>query len=103
MTDLLILLDPVSDFWKCPKKGFFLHFLTTFFYMFGLIGSVKTFSKVLGVGMNVGPYMAYNLYIQVFILYTKKRGFGGSNKISSQVYGFYFWPFWPSKWLIFLS
>ena len=30
--------------------------------MFGLIGSVKTFSKVLGVGMNVGPYMAYILY-----------------------------------------
>ena len=31
--------------------------------MFGLIGSVKTFSKVLAVGMNVGPYMAYILYI----------------------------------------
>ena len=28
--------------------------------------------------MNVGPYMAYILYIWVFfILYTKKRGFGG--------------------------
>ena len=50
-----------------PKRGFkkniFLHFLTTFFYTFGLIGSVKTFSKVLGVGMNVGPYMTYILYI----------------------------------------
>ena len=22
MTDLHILLDPVTDFWKCPKKGF---------------------------------------------------------------------------------
>ena len=22
MTDLHILLDPVKDFWKCPKKGF---------------------------------------------------------------------------------
>ena len=67
MTNLHILSNPVSDFWKCPKKGFkkiiVLHFFTTFFYMFGLIGSVKTFSKVLGVGMNVGPYMAYILYI----------------------------------------
>ena len=30
--DLHILLDPVKDFWKCPKKGFkkimFLHFLS---------------------------------------------------------------------------
>ena len=66
MTDLLILSDPVSDFWKCPKKGLkniYWQFLTIFFYMFGLIGSVKTFSKVLEVGMNVGPYMAYILYI----------------------------------------
>ena len=22
MTDLHILSDPVTDFWKCPKKGF---------------------------------------------------------------------------------
>ena len=53
-------------FGSAPKRGFkkiiFLHFFTTFFYTFGLIGSVKTFSKVLGVGMNVGPYMAYILY-----------------------------------------
>ena len=41
----------------------FWHFLTTFFDMFGLIGSVKTLSKVLGVGMNVGPYMAYIFYV----------------------------------------
>ena len=53
MTNLHILSDPVSDFWKCP----------TFFDTFGLIGSVKTFSKILGVGMNIGPYMAYILYI----------------------------------------
>ena len=65
--NLHILLDPVSDFWKCPKKGFkkiiLLHFLTIFFYTFGLIRSIKTFSKVLGVGMNVGLYMVYILYI----------------------------------------
>ena len=42
------------------KKDFFCIFLTTFFDTFE---SVKTFSKVLGVGMNVGPYMAYILYI----------------------------------------
>ena len=23
MTDLHILSDPVKDFWKCPKKGFY--------------------------------------------------------------------------------
>ena len=67
MTNLHILSDPVNNFWKCPKKFLFLiiflNFLTAFFDMFGLIGSVKTFSKVLGVGMNVGPYMAYILYI----------------------------------------
>ena len=66
MTNLHILSNPVSDFWKCPKKGFlkkyFFAFFTKFFDTFGLIGSVKTFSKVLGVGMNVGPYMAYILY-----------------------------------------
>ena len=45
--------------------------------MFGLIGSIKTFSKVLGVGMNVGPYMAYVLYIQIFYPLYKKWGFGG--------------------------
>ena len=48
--------------------------------MFGLIGSIKTFSKVLGVGMKVGPYMAYILYIKVFFIYTK-GGFGGPKKI----------------------
>ena len=48
--------------------------------MFGLIGSIKTFSKVLGVGMNVGPYIFYPLY--------KKGGFGGpKNFITS------FWHF----------
>ena len=57
MPDLHILSDPVSYFLKFPKKvlfnDFFCIFLTTFFYMFGLIGSVKSFSKVLGVGMNI--------------------------------------------------
>ena len=66
--------------------------------MFGLIGSVKTFSKVLGVGMNVGPYMDY-IY-RFFLSFIQKRGFWGSKQISSQVSGI-FWLFWPSKWLIF--
>ena len=56
--------------------------------MYGLLGSVKTFSKVLGVGMNVGTYMAYILYIFVFILYTKKGVLGvQKNFITS------FWQF----------
>ena len=48
MMDLQILLDPVSDFWKCSKKlfkNYFLAFFTTFFDTFGLIGSVETFQK----------------------------------------------------------
>ena len=54
-------------FLEVPQKGvfkklFFCIFLPHFLTRFGLIGSVKTFSKVLGVGMNVGPYMAYILY-----------------------------------------
>ena len=49
--------------------------------MFGLIGSVKTLSKVLGVGMNVGPYMAYICIYILFLLYTKKRGVFGGPKI----------------------
>ena len=57
--------------------------------MFGLIGSIKTFSKVLGVGMNVGPYMAYILYIYIFYPLYKKWGFGGPKKLSSQVSGIF--------------
>ena len=94
MTDLLILSDPVSDFWKCPKKGFnlffiFWHFFTTFFDMFGLIGSVKTFSKVLEVGMNVGPYVAYILVYIVFYPLYKKGGFGGPNKFHHEFMAFF--------------
>ena len=66
--------------------------------MFGLIGSVKTFSKVLGVDMNVCPYM-YGLHFVYIVVMTfiQKRGFWGSKTNSSQVSGS-FWPFWPSKW-----
>ena len=94
MTNLHILSNPVSDVWKCPKKVvfflFFFAFFTTFFDTFGLIGSVKTFSKVLGVGMNVGPYMAYILYKKVFFypLY-KKRGFGGPKKFHHKFLAFF--------------
>ena len=80
--DLHILSDPVSNFFKCPKKRFkkiiVWLFFTTIVYTFGLIGSVKTFSKVLGVGMNVGPYIGYILYIYIlFYPLYKKWGFGG--------------------------
>ena len=46
--------------------------------MFVLIGSIKTFSKVLEVGMNVGPYMVYILYIVFFLSFIQKRVFRGS-------------------------
>ena len=87
-------------FLEVPQKVFFLYFSTTFFDTFGLIRSIKTFSKVLGVGINVGLYMAYILYILFFILYTKKKGVLGVQKNSSQVSGIV-WPFWPTNWLIF--
>ena len=55
------------QFLEVPQKGvyknYFWHFLPTFLDMFGLIGYIKTFSKVPGVCMNVGPYMTYILYI----------------------------------------
>ena len=77
MTDLHILSDPVSDFWKCPKRGlknYLLAFCYHIFDTFGLIGSVKTFSKVLGVSMNIAPYMAYILYIYIFFYPLYKKG-----------------------------
>ena len=40
--------------------------------------------------MNVGPYMAYILYIFVFFILYTKRGFWESKKISSQVSGIFF-------------
>ena len=46
---------------EVPQNGifliFFLAFFITFFDTFGLIGSVKTFSKVPAVSMNIGPDM----------------------------------------------
>ena len=59
--------------------------------MFGLIGSVKFFSKVPGVGMNVAPYMAYVLYIYIcLILYTKKGVLGFHNSIIISLWLFFF-------------
>ena len=62
MTDLHILLDPVSDFLKCPKKGFnkmiFWHFFTTFFYTIGR----HKHSPIYGL---------YFIYIDFYPLYKK--------------------------------
>ena len=66
MMDLHILQIQSPIFGSAPKRYFFFFFLaffTTFFYMFGLIRSIETFSKVPGVSMKVGPYMAYVSYI----------------------------------------
>ena len=71
--------------------------------MFGLIGSVKTFSKVLGVGMNVGPFMAYILYIYFFLSFIQKRGFGGPKKCSLQVSGIFFMAILTIKLAEFLK
>ena len=93
MMDLHMLSDPVTDFWKWPKKGFqifFLHFL---------IGSTKTQFKSLEFGMVV------NWHKYFFCRYTqekKKRGFRGSlrsdfdiNIDQSNVNGF--------SWIFFFS
>ena len=45
MTDLHILLDPVTDLWKCPQKGVKKIFLATF--------NTKTQFKNLKFGMVV--------------------------------------------------
>ena len=52
-------------FGSASKRGYIFwgEFLPCFFYTFGFIRSVKTFSKVPGFGMNIDPYMAYVLYI----------------------------------------
>ena len=55
MTDLLTFRSSLR-FWEVPQKG-------VYFFFTCLVGYVKTFSIVLGVGMNVGPYMAYILHI----------------------------------------
>ena len=53
--DLHIFSDPVTDFWKCPKKGFKKYFFCIFFFTKegGLIGSMKTQFKHLKFGMVV--------------------------------------------------
>ena len=107
MTDLLKLSDPVSNFWKCPKKVFFndlLAFLTTFFDMFSLIRSIKTFFKSPGCWHECRPIWAiFCIYIFFFILlYKKKGGFGGPNKISSRVSGI-FWHILTIKITDFLK
>ena len=80
-------------FGSTPKRGskkiFVGIFKPHFFYMFGLIGSIKTFSKVLAVGMNVGPYMAYILYILFFLSFIQKKGFGGPNKFHQEFMAFF--------------
>ena len=80
MTDLHILWTGLQ-FLEVPQKVFFLHFFTTFFDTIGLIGSTKTLSK--GVGMNVGPYVAYILYIYICLSFIQNRGFWMSKILSS--------------------
>ena len=51
MTDLHILSDPVTDFWKCPKRGFNFFLLAFFTKVGSLIGSTKTQLKKFKFGM----------------------------------------------------
>ena len=79
-----ILSNPLSDFWKCPKKGFKkqIHFLPHFFTCLVLSDPLKLFQK--SSWYEWGPYMAYILYISFFYpLY--KKGVLGVQKMSSQV------------------
>ena len=92
--NLHIVSDPVSDFWKCPKKFFFiivLHFLTTFFTP--LVYRIPlNFFKSPGSWHECRPiYGLHFVYIGFFILYTKKGVLVVQKKLS-QVSGI-FWPF----------
>ena len=51
MTGLHILSDPVTYFWKCPKKG--VKNVFDGIFLGGLIGSTKTQFKNLKFGMVV--------------------------------------------------
>ena len=87
MTNLHILSDPVSDFWKCPKKFFlflflylFLHFLITFFDTFGLIGSITTFFKNPGCWHECRPIFGLH-FVYIGFLSLIKKGFLGVQQI----------------------
>ena len=78
MTDLLILSDPVSDFWKCPN--FVWHFLTTFCYMFGLIGSINFINNPVSWHECRPIYGLHFVYIG-FLSFIQKGGFEGPTNL----------------------
>ena len=93
-------------FLEVPQKGvlfffFFLAFLNQIFWHIWSYWSHLNFSKSPRSWHECRPiYGLHFVYIGfVYPLY-QKRGFWGSKKCSSRVSGI-FWPFWPSKWLIF--
>ena len=69
MMDLHILLDPVNDFWKFPKKGFKkMIFGICFTKVGGLIGSTKTPYKNLKFDMVVNWHKYFFCrYIEFFL------------------------------------
>ena len=72
MTNLHILLDTVTDFWKCSKKGFKFLLLLTFLSKVGsLIGSNKTQFKNLQFGMVVNWHKCN---VTMLIISVKMRG-----------------------------
>ena len=84
MTDLHILLDPVKDFWKCPKKG--LHILFGHF----LSDPQKLNLNILNIAWwSIGTNNVFVDTQNFFLNPPKKRGFRGSLTIDqSNVNGF---------------
>ena len=80
-------------FLEGPKRFFlmiFWHFLTTFFDMFGLIGSVKKKFKSPGSWHECRPiYGLHFVYLVFFYPLYKKGFFGGPNKFHHEFLAFF--------------
>ena len=73
MPDLHILLDPVKDFWKCPKRGF-----KKIKFVFFLSDPQKLNLNILNIAWwSIGKKIFFCRYTE-FFSEPKKRGFRGS-------------------------
>ena len=70
MTDLHILLDPVKEFWMCPKKGFNKLFLGIFYQIHKLNLNILNMAWW-SIGTN-------NVFVDTQKCFLKNRGFRGS-------------------------
>ena len=82
MTDLHILLEPVSDFWKCPKKVFFVcifyHILLTHLVLSDPLNFFKS-SRILHECRPV--YGLYFVYIDFCLSFIQIKGVLGVQNV----------------------